>query len=764
MGGLTSAVHWWEEWQLRVLVFTSLAIQFFLLFFPYLRRLHVPGWFRFIMWLAYHGGDAVVIYALATLFNRHKDEEEGDGGGTLEVVWAPVLLIHLGGCDGVTAYNIEDNELWSRHLLTAVSQVTVAVYVFCKSWPGGDVDDKRLLQTAILLFTVGIGKCLVKAWAFKRASIYSLVSSAKQINDGSSMYNKLDEYVQLARDVVVVVVVRQQDQDQQEEEDPVTTTTSPGRPRVVEVKKRRPSLALFYWPRPRGLSSSQDDDDDEAAEGSSSSNHHPAPSPPRAETTANNNTRRQERLLFEEPGEASKLFVDLSSPYPRRITIFEKFWGLTEERAYDTVQGGLASAFFLLYTKLKTCVPEDEIYQHIGYETGGSVGDIVRTLILLSRMVLPWASIGLFHHSHREAYNGIDVKVTYAILWSTALLEAYSFYIVHMEVLMDKDGPRVNNKSSRDTSPKVLWPETVAQYSVAGYFVRNKKHSIKMGIASFFQCKDFLDQLWCMEPCFSSARITKLVLQYLKDGWRQEIEDADSYRSFNNHSSHWGLKMNRPFDECVLLWHLATDFCFFSSSSFPDHKCAGCSQESVECKAVRCRQMSNYMVYLLFVNPEMLLPGTRRNIFKTAHRELKGILRGWEWNPVCWSRCMPCGVKLMEEEVDVMGKLIRVMKNKTAKRPASQEETSDDTVITVTQEKPERSCQEEGDGSFIHQAWDLAERLLEMDEMERWKEIQDVWVQMLCFSASRCRGYLHAKALGKGDMFVSFSRLSGSLF
>jgi hypothetical protein len=119
------------------------------------------------MWLAYLGSDAVAIYALATLFNRHKTDEHGHGGGggsssTLEVVWAPVLLLHLGGHDGITAYNSEDNELWTRHLLTAVSQITVAIYVFCKSWPPGG--DKKLLQAAILLFVPGVLKCLVKPW------------------------------------------------------------------------------------------------------------------------------------------------------------------------------------------------------------------------------------------------------------------------------------------------------------------------------------------------------------------------------------------------------------------------------------------------------------------------------------------------------------------------------------------------------------------------------------------------------------------------
>ena len=63
----------------------------------------------------------------------------------------------------------------------------------------------------------------MKAWAFKRASIYSLVSSAddaaKQTNDGSMYNSKLEEYVTLARDIVI----RQQPEDHHQvvdEEDP----------------------------------------------------------------------------------------------------------------------------------------------------------------------------------------------------------------------------------------------------------------------------------------------------------------------------------------------------------------------------------------------------------------------------------------------------------------------------------------------------------------------------------------------------------------
>jgi hypothetical protein len=78
---------------------------------------------------------------------------------------ACVLLIHLVGQPSISAYSIEDNELWKRHVITLVSQVTIALYVFCKWWPG----ETRLLQAAVLLFIVGILKFGQKPWALRRA-------------------------------------------------------------------------------------------------------------------------------------------------------------------------------------------------------------------------------------------------------------------------------------------------------------------------------------------------------------------------------------------------------------------------------------------------------------------------------------------------------------------------------------------------------------------------------------------------------------------
>ncbi|CAO2146944.1 unnamed protein product [Urochloa humidicola] len=133
----SEAVQWWEEWQLRVLVLTSLFIQYFLFVAAASRKHRIPAWFRFLIWLAYLSSDAVAIYALAVLFNCQSKQEQVPmthrSSNSLQVLWAPILLLHLGGQNGITAYNIEDNELWRRHVLTAVSQVTVTIYVFCKS-------------------------------------------------------------------------------------------------------------------------------------------------------------------------------------------------------------------------------------------------------------------------------------------------------------------------------------------------------------------------------------------------------------------------------------------------------------------------------------------------------------------------------------------------------------------------------------------------------------------------------------------------------
>ena len=135
--GLSSVVRLWEEWQLCILVLGSLCIQCFLAAFASARKSHIRPLFRFSIWLSYLGSDALAIYALATLFNHQRKLQHSSAVSSsshdLEVLWTSVLLMHLGGQVTITAYNIEDNELWKRHVLTAISQVRLRLQYHNKS-------------------------------------------------------------------------------------------------------------------------------------------------------------------------------------------------------------------------------------------------------------------------------------------------------------------------------------------------------------------------------------------------------------------------------------------------------------------------------------------------------------------------------------------------------------------------------------------------------------------------------------------------------
>ncbi|XP_040246120.2 uncharacterized protein, partial [Aegilops tauschii subsp. strangulata] len=122
----------------------------------------------------------------------------------------------------------------------------------------------------------------------------------------------------------------------------------------------------------------------------------------------------------------------------------------------------------------------------------------------------------------------------------------------------------------------------------------------------------------------------------------------------------------------------------------------------------RSMEMSDYMLYLLFIRTEMLSPGTRPGLFTVAIYDLEEILKNSK-------------AKLQDEE-------------------ALAQEIIQQTVGST----------------LIHKACRLAMSLMDLQEEEMWEIIQGVWVEMLCYSASRCRGFLHAKSLGEGGEYLSY--------
>ncbi|KAE8802069.1 hypothetical protein D1007_22345 [Hordeum vulgare] len=165
------------QWEIQLLVLFSFALQVFLFFTGSLRRRSTGIFLRVLIWTAYLGADWVAVYALGYL-SSHNDVPSASHTlrrtQPLAFFWAPFLLIHLGGQDTVTAFAMEDNNLWSRHLLNLVLQVVLALYVFWKSVGRLSME---LIVPSVLMLVAGVIKYGERTWSLKCGSSKSLESS-----------------------------------------------------------------------------------------------------------------------------------------------------------------------------------------------------------------------------------------------------------------------------------------------------------------------------------------------------------------------------------------------------------------------------------------------------------------------------------------------------------------------------------------------------------------------------------------------------------
>uniref|UniRef100_A0A0E0DNJ6 DUF4220 domain-containing protein n=1 Tax=Oryza meridionalis TaxID=40149 RepID=A0A0E0DNJ6_9ORYZ len=182
-------VQLWSGWEIQLMILLSLFLQLFLFFTGGLRRRRTNKLILIFIWLAYVGADLVAVYALG-LLSRYEYKSK-IGSDSLTVIWVPFLLVHLGGQDTITAFSIEDNNLWLRHLLNLVVQVSLALYAFCNSF--GQIS-LQLVVPAIFIFVAGIIKYGERTWALKCGSIDGLQSSAGGYKDKEQEEQKDNKY------------------------------------------------------------------------------------------------------------------------------------------------------------------------------------------------------------------------------------------------------------------------------------------------------------------------------------------------------------------------------------------------------------------------------------------------------------------------------------------------------------------------------------------------------------------------------------------
>ncbi|XP_058770144.1 uncharacterized protein LOC131643830 [Vicia villosa] len=140
-------------------------------------------------WLTYLSADWIANFALGMLSQDSKILEI-DPNFIIMAIWAPFLLVHLGGPDTITAYSLEDNELWPRHMLGLLYQLAFAVYVVYRSWNGSPLN-----YVAVLIIVAGIIKYGERSWSLWSGSSIGFRESILPLPDPGPNYAKfMDDY------------------------------------------------------------------------------------------------------------------------------------------------------------------------------------------------------------------------------------------------------------------------------------------------------------------------------------------------------------------------------------------------------------------------------------------------------------------------------------------------------------------------------------------------------------------------------------------
>ncbi|CAL5034242.1 unnamed protein product [Urochloa decumbens] len=183
-----------SNWEIRVAVQVSLLLQILLIFVGPVRKRSSHPLPRFTVWSCYLLADWVADLALGLLLNNMGNIGGGGGGGSsssfglkrgggggatagssssssssspiIFAFWTPFLLLHLGGPDTITAYSLEDNELWLRHLIGLLFELFSASVIFFCSLRGNP-----MIHATVLMFAAGIIKYAERTYSLYSGSV-----------------------------------------------------------------------------------------------------------------------------------------------------------------------------------------------------------------------------------------------------------------------------------------------------------------------------------------------------------------------------------------------------------------------------------------------------------------------------------------------------------------------------------------------------------------------------------------------------------------
>lgn len=639
----------WNELELRFLVLISFCLQVVLILFGNRRKYIADKWLQLLIWVAYLSADWIATVALGILSKVTKDPST-DPNFVIMAIWAPFLLVHLGGPDTITAYSLEDNELWLRHLLGLMYQLAVAVYVVYSSWNG---KGSPLNYVTLPIVVAGIIKYGERTWSLWCGSSEGFRESILPPPDPGPNYAKfMDDYTAKEAEGYGVSL--------DVETTPILSDYSQGEI-ANEIIPNASSLSDgFYFFK-----------------------------------------------IFE------CLFADLILSLQDLRNSRDFFQNKGWNQAFQVIEVELELMYNKLYTKAVV--------------TNSERGIFLKSLSFFCTL----SAFVSFYFLIDEGYIDYDHIITFALFIGAILLEIYAVVVLlssswSMLWLSKFKNWKVDLlykfiwclQKCFKLSHTIMWSNHMSQFNLISFCLKDEpvkciKIQKCLGIYKFFE-KYYYQKTEVVRP-----ELKELIFYQLKEKSEEEI-NMEACKKLCAHRGDrvldkWRWSCHVPdiikrsikeveFDQSILLWHIATDLCYYSD---PVALQSGDTS----------KLLSNYMLYLLVLCPFMLPNGIGQIRFEDTCAEA--------------------------------GDLLQERKYISTRKQACEMILGVNTKISPSEFKGDRSK------SVLFDACRLAKSLQSLETEKKWEMISHVWVEMLCHAANQCRGQLHAKQLSKGGELLT---------
>ncbi|RDX74112.1 hypothetical protein CR513_46177, partial [Mucuna pruriens] len=810
----------WSKWNIKVVILVSLFWQILLIFLAPMRKRSRKNILVFLLWATYLLADYTANFCVGLITNKYGDEDKpSDANDFLFAFWTPFLLLHLGGPDTITAFALEDNELWLRHMLGLIVQVCLTSYVFLLTLPVN-----TLWQPTALVFTAGIIKFAERTRSLQLASASNFRQSMIRKPDPGPNYAKLMEELKSRLEAGL----------------PTEIVTMPEISDVGLIDPE-PSTATAEHEHHTQEKPKEIDDHQDGP---------PLPSMPKADEVMGN---EQDGKRHHDKEELSDVKVVREA-----FRYFNIFKGLVVDMIFSFHERSESRTFFLKLTALDTLrvieVELNFIYQAF-YTKASAIFSMLGFGFRFLSVCSLVAALGIFVHDPKRRYDKLDVIVTYILLFGAVILDIVSLFMLifsdHSVALLyslgsqkidsDSEGGTAISKDSgafsfflklkrplwtkkkqikcpawfEDRKYTILcrkllcrrWSESISGFNLIVYCLNKRKIGWVDKVIDYIGAKEVLDQwkyekkqpllqkLWIfifeeLERKSGDADDVETIQRICSSRGEWVIQEGELERGDLNDLMPYVERNNVTFDQCLILWHIATDLLFYEGEDMRQEKkdvekgkadvVVPKNEEEFEHRDFS-KLLSDYMLYLLIMQPTMMsaVRGIGQIRFQDTCAEATNFFSKREMmaageramsklntmrrtpNPpqgkdTCNKLCESIK-KFIKKVLDIIWcrspKFIQDKKDNEPEKSEEQKACMKLTDVRVDQDpsavKGDRSK------SLLFDACRLANVIKQLKGTNKWKIIAQVWVELLSYAAANCLPITHVQQLSKGGEFLS---------